>query len=395
MAEIADEEHPPWATPTWQRPRDERQRGGGGEMRRHTGKSAGASRVFLTLSSPDGSVAQTGRVEESARSGDDGGLPAADTILIVDDDAADRALLEAILTGAGYQVWQAERGVAALTQATVTPPDLILLDLLMPGMGGLEACRRLKEHPTTSRVPIIVVTALDHVTAKEASLTIGAEDFVTKPVRPDDLRARVHAMLKVRRIRQEIDRTLAYLHELAADRDAQRLAALTTVDGRAPAKPPARLTALPILLADDEAFTREFYEGLLTEHGFRVLAASDGVAALALVREHPVEVALLDLMMPGMSGLEVLERLHARDPDLPVIVLTAHATSRNAIAALKLGAFDFIVKGLDHDLVVLAVHRAVRHRHETQARNQEIERLRLRVASLEALQPPTVAPMGS
>ncbi len=364
-------------------------------MKRQPGTSAGAGRPFLARGSPDGLAPPTPWVEEGARSGDDGGVSVAETILIVDDDAADRALLEEILTGAGYQVQQAAGGEMALTKATVAPPDLILLDLLMPGMDGLEACRRLKEHPATSAVPVIVVTALGQVTAKEASLTTGADDFVTKPVRPDDLRARVQAMLKVRRIPQEIDRTLAYLHELAAARDAQRLAALPTVDGRASPKPPARLTVLPILLADDEAFTREFYGGLLTEHGFRVLAASDGVAALALARQHSVEVAILDLMMPGMSGLEVLERLHAGHPDLPVIVLTAHATSRNAIAALKLGAFDFIVKGLDHDLVVMALHRAIRHRREALARNQEIERLRLRVASLEALQPPTVAPMGS
>jgi DNA-binding NtrC family response regulator len=89
-------------------------------------------------------------------------------------------------------------------------------------------------------------------------------------------------------------------------------------------------------------------------------------------------------MMPGMSGLEVLERVHRQDPDLPVIMLTAFPSSQNAIAALKLGAFDFLVKGLSHELVLLAVHRAVRHRRETLARLQEIAQLRRRIDELVA-----------
>jgi len=175
----------------------------------------------------------------------------------------------------------AEGGEAALAQAKAAPPDLILLDLMMPGIGGHEVCQRLKKDPTTDGVPIIVVTAFGAMGAKEWALARGAEDFVLKPVQPEDLRARVSAMLKVRGIRQD------------------------------------------------------------------------------------------------------LERLHVQDPDLPVIMLTAYASSRNAIAALKLGAFDFIIKGLEHDLMLLAVHRAVRHRRETLNKKGEIEQLRARIAELE------------
>jgi CheY-like chemotaxis protein len=227
----------------------------------------------------------------------------AETILIVDDEPVNRALLEAILTEAGYQVEQAEGGEAALAQAKAAPPDLILLDLMMPGIGGHEVCQRLKKDPTTDGVPIIVVTAFGAMGAKEWALARGAEDFVLKPVQPEDLRARVSAMLKVRGIRQDLDRTLAYLHEREAARHAQRQAVLTNV--------------------------------------------------------------------------------LARTPGEPSPVLTAYASSRNAIAALKLGAFDFIIKGLEHDLMLLAVHRAVRHRRETLNKKGEIEQLRARIAELE------------
>jgi len=306
-----------------------------------------------------------------------------ETILVVDDEAVNRELLKAILEEAGYEVALARDGATALALATAVPPDLILLDLRMPGLSGLEVCEQLKRDPATQAVPVIMVTAHGEVTHKEAALTRGADDFVTKPVNAGDLRARVSAMLKVRRIREELDRTLAYLHELEAARHAQRRATLVHMLAGEPPKPPEPLTAPPILLVDDEALTRDFYKDLLSEHGFCVVAASNGSDALALIRQHPPEAAILDIMMPDMSGLEVLERLHAQDPDLPVIMLTAFPSSQNAITALKLGAFDFIVKGLDHTLVVLTVHRAVRYRRDALDRQQEVARLRARIAELE------------
>jgi len=318
---------------------------------------------------------------DSSRSGGEGSMP--ETILVVDDEAAGRELLEAILTGAGYRVEQADGGAAALARAGVAPPDLILLDLMMPGMGGFEVCRRLKQNPATTALPIIVVTAFGEVTHKEAALTSGADDFVTKPVDPEDLRARVAAMLKVRRIRQDLDRTLAYLHELEAARHAQRRQALARVVPGARLGIPQPLTAPPILLVEDEPVTRSLYGDLLAEHGFQVFAAATGAEALDQVRHHPVEAVVLDIVMPGMSGLEVLERLHAEDPDLPVIILTADTRSQSILAALKLGAFDFIVKGLEHDVVILAVHQAVRHRRDILDKQREIERLRTRIAELE------------
>jgi len=310
----------------------------------------------------------------------------AETILVVDDETAGRDLLEAILTGAGYRVEQADSGPAALARVDAAVPELILLDLMMPGMTGFEVCRRLKQHPRTAAVPVIVVTALGQVTHKEAALTSGADDFVTKPIDSGDILARVTAMLKVRRIRQELDRTLAYLHELETARHAQRRESLARVVSRVQ-EPPEPSTAPPILLVDDEALTRDFYGDQLTDHGFQVVVVADGAEALDQVLRHPVEAVILDIMMPRMSGLEVLEHLHAQDPDLPVIMLTADTRSQSVVTALKLGAFDFIVKGLEHDLVVLAVHRAVRHRRDTLNRQRETEQLRARIAELEGGRP--------
>ena len=310
-----------------------------------------------------------------------------DHILAVDDEEVNRDLLEAILAAEGYRITLATDGPTALTQAAASHPDLILLDLMMPGMSGLETCRRLKQDPATAGVPVIVVTALGQISDKEAALACGADDFVTKPVRPDDLRARVRAMLNVRPIPRDLDRALAYLHELEAARHTPQREAPTPVIPGAPPQPATGVVPIPILLVDDDAFTRTFYADLLVEHGFQVFAAETSEEGLELVRRHPVETALLDIVMPGMSGLELLERLHTQYADLPVIMLTAHANSQHSIAALKLGAFDFIIKGLDRDLVVLAVHRAVRHRREQEALKGEIQRLEGQIRDQEGARP--------
>jgi len=310
-----------------------------------------------------------------------------ESILVVDDEAVNRDLLEAVLVDAGYQVHLADGGSEALAHVASAPPELILLDLMMPGMNGLEACQRLKQDPGTAGIPVIVVTALGQITTKEVAMTSGADDFVAKPIQPKDLVARVKAMLRVRGIRQGLDRTLAYLHELEGAQHAHRREALGSLIPQASSTPIQEATVLPILLADDDPLTRQFYGELLAEHGFQVIAASDGQQALELVQRHPVEAAILDIMMPGMSGLEVMGHLHAQDPDLPVVMLTAHASSRKALAALTLGAFDFIVKGLDHDLVVLAVHRAVRQRRAAIEQKRENEWLRSRLAESEGHRP--------
>ena len=307
-------------------------------------------------------------------------------VLVVDDEAVNREFIEAILIDAGYEVVMASDGASALAEVQAHPPDLILLDLLMPGMHGLEVCQRLKQKEATVRIPVIVVTAVGQITAKEAALTNGADDFVTKPFQPADLCARVQAMLKVRQIRGDLDRTLAYLHELETERRAQRRQALVQAGaGELPERSDGP-TRIPILLVDDEVLTREFYGDLLTEHGFCVLAASSGTEAVSFIASKPVETVVLDIVMPEVSGLEVLEMLHWQDPDLPVIMLTGHATAQNAMAALKLGAFDFIVKGLDPALVVMAIHRAVRHRRNALEHREESVRLHARIQELEAEQ---------
>lgn len=308
------------------------------------------------------------------------------SILVVDDEPANLDLLEGVLSPAGYTVRAASSGLSALQAVKEDLPDLILLDLMMPGMSGFEVCERLRAEERTARIPVIIVTALGRLGIKERVLALGADDYLTKPIQPDEVLARVEAMMRVRHLREDLDRTLAYLHELEVARHAHRRRMLAGISAAAvePPRVPEGQAAPVVLLVDDEGLTRLFYGDLLTEHGFQVVAVARGEEALAEAPRYPFEAVVLDLMLPEMSGLETLERLRKPLPDVPVIILTAHPTSQRAIAALKLGAFDFIVKGLQHDLVILAVRRAVRRFADLRQQKQVIANLEARIRELEA-----------
>lgn len=308
------------------------------------------------------------------------------SVLIVDDEPENLELLEAILTPAGHRVRKATGGREALQAVEQEVPELILLDLMMPGVSGFDVCEMLRADERTARIPIIIVTALDQLLVKERVLGLGADDCLTKPIQGTEVVARVEAMLKVRHLRQNLDRALAYLHELEVARHGHRRRTLEALEGAAAgmAREPGDPTASMVLLVDDEELTRHFYGDLLVEHGFRVVAVASGTEALEAASHHPVEAVLLDIMMPGQSGLETLERLQQRFPDLPVIILTAHPSSQNAITALKLGAFDFIVKGLQPELLVVAVRRAIHRFAEIRGNGELIAALELRVRDLES-----------
>jgi len=127
-------------------------------------------------------------------------------ILVVDDRADSRKLLALHLQREGWAVQLAADGEQALALAARTAPDLVLLDVLMPGMDGLEVCRRLRARPATARVPVVMLTSLDETEDCVRGLEAGADDFVHKPFRPEELRARVRSLLRVKALFDEVER---------------------------------------------------------------------------------------------------------------------------------------------------------------------------------------------
>ncbi|MFL2433447.1 sigma-54-dependent Fis family transcriptional regulator [bacterium] len=122
------------------------------------------------------------------------------------------------------------------------------------------------------------------------------------------------------------------------------------------------LDGVSILVADDEEIMREILYSLLTREGCHVRMTNDGETAVQVVREEPFDAVLLDIMMPGLNGLDALEKLKKFDTDLPVIMITAYGTTSNTREAFKRGAFDFVEKPFKNDDVLLVVRNAVAQR---------------------------------
>jgi two-component system, sensor histidine kinase and response regulator len=132
-----------------------------------------------------------------------------ETILIVDDTPANLGVLVETLGCAGYQLMVAEDGEEALAQTEQTEPDLILLDVMMPGLDGFETCRRFKRRATTRDVPVLFMTALHETADKVKAFAAGGVDYITKPIEHEEALARVRTHLALRRLRRELEEQLA------------------------------------------------------------------------------------------------------------------------------------------------------------------------------------------
>ena len=162
-------------------------------------------------------------------------------ILIADDSATTRALLDRVLTARGFEVCAVADGDAALTAVAHERPDLVLADVVMPGLDGYELCRRLKADPDTRLTPVVLVTGLGDRESRIAGLEAGADDFLTKPLDSHELLARVRSLVRLKRYTDALETADALIRSLALAVEArdpnvvghcERMAAYVTWLGR-------------------------------------------------------------------------------------------------------------------------------------------------------------------
>lgn len=235
-------------------------------------------------------------------------------MLVVDDIEANVRLLSRILKNAGHEISTAQSGEEALEKVISESPDVVLLDVMMPGMDGFEVCRRLRDDPRTSTLPVVMVTALQETEDRVKALEAGADDFLTKPVDSVEVVARVRSLLRVKRGRDALEKSYADLKSAESLRDD--LSEMLVHDLRTP------LTTLlgPLEMLEGEQF------GNLNETQREVVAMSarSGYRLLYLVNElldiskmeggrmtlQPREV---DLRKVGEEALEQVVVVHSTD----------------------------------------------------------------------------------
>jgi putative two-component system response regulator len=142
-------------------------------------------------------------------------------VLIVDDIAASCLLLAALLAPDDYDVRTVDEGADVLRLIRADPPDLILMDVMMPGVDGFQACRAIKQDPSTWLIPVVLVSALVSTTNRLRGIEAGADDFITKPINGIELRARVRSLLRIKRHTDDLDSAQSVMVSLAMTIEAR------------------------------------------------------------------------------------------------------------------------------------------------------------------------------
>lgn len=175
------------------------------------------------------------------------------TVLVADDEASNRELMTELLSLEGFDVIAVPDGVAAINELNKTHPDLILLDVLMPRMGGLEVCKRIKSNPETFLIPVILTTSLTDKQDRINGIQVGADDFLSRPIDRTELVARVRSLVRLKQRTDELERAEAVLFSLARSIEGkdpythghcERLADYSAVLGEALNLPAEQITAL-------------------------------------------------------------------------------------------------------------------------------------------------------
>ena len=255
-------------------------------------------------------------------------------ILVVDDVEANVRLLEAKLTLEYYEVLAAGDGSSALQVAHDERPDIILLDVMMPGMDGFETCRRLKADPVTRHIPVVLVTALDGREDKLKGLDAGADDFVTKPIDDVILFARVRSLLRLKSVMDELRER---------EESGRRLGVDTDGAGR------LRGSGGRILIVDDNARqVQKMVDHLSAEH--RPMVESDPAAAIIAARG-PIDLMIVNVSSAEFDGLRFVAQTRSTEAArrIPILAVVDPADRSRLLKALELGVNDILLRPVDSE----------------------------------------------
>lgn len=285
------------------------------------------------------------------------------TILIVEDDPAVLEMLQLLFDGEGHHTLAAADGHQALELAAkeATVPDLIIADYNLPkGLNGLQTIARLHEQ-TRRAIPAVILTG---DISTDSLLEIAAQGCVhmNKPVRANELT----------RLAQRLITTPGSVSPDGAQKSPLNVEA----DKEVPT----------IFVVDDDHAIRETMRDLLNENGYAVEVFADGAAFLKAYRSGRAGCLLVDVLMPGLGGVEVIERLKAAGHQLPAVMITGSGDVSMAVQAMKAGAVDFIEKPVSHDELLASVKRALDQTRTTATLSAHQMKATLSVASLTARQ---------
>ncbi len=243
------------------------------------------------------------------------------SVLLTDDSELIHKHTRGLLAEAGYEVREAYDGEEAWEMLQADPPDLLLTDVEMPRLGGYDLCRRVKDDERLREIPVVICSSLGEAADLERGFDAGADDYLVKPVVPEELVTRLHSLLATR---------------MASVRER-------------------------VLVVDDSAAIRHLVADCLRRQGFRVETAVDGADGLAKAQAEPPDLVLTDYDMPRMTGFELVHALRRtrETRDVPLVMLTARDTRRDQAQMRAAGLTSYLVKPFTTDKCIAIVERVL------------------------------------
>jgi two-component system cell cycle response regulator len=273
-------------------------------------------------------------------------------VLVVDDILANVKLLEARLSAEYFEVLTAYNGQDALDLLETERVDVVLLDVMMPGMDGFEVCSRIKRDPRNMHLPVVMITALDQPTDKIQGLRVGADDFLAKPVDDIGLVTRVKNLARLKALNDEMHLRMSSGAEIGL------------LPGARPDWSKPEVGARILLVEDQERAVQRVVAALSKMHTVDVEIGPQ--AALARLGDGSYDLLVASLNLAGADGLRLCSQVRSleRLRHLPIMVIAEPADEQRLLRALDMGVNDYLVRPVDrHELIARVRTQVRRKRH--------------------------------
>ncbi|MCB1562239.1 MAG: PleD family two-component system response regulator [Alphaproteobacteria bacterium] len=272
-------------------------------------------------------------------------------VLVVDDIMPNVKLLEAKLAGEYYDVLTATNGHEALRKAEQESPDIVLLDVMMPGMDGFEVCAKIKSNPKISHIPVVMVTALTDVEDRVKGLEAGADDFLSKPINDTALMARVRSLIRLKMATDEWRVRENTANQLGVIEKSSSAMAESTKNAQ-------------ILIVEDQDFERRKIEGALAQDHDTLVSVGSGAEAMALVNSRAFDLIIVSLNLENEDGLRLCSHLKSneRTRSLPIVMVASSPDMPRVAQGLEMGAYDYILRPIDPNELLARVRTQVRRK---------------------------------
>ncbi len=272
-------------------------------------------------------------------------------VLVVDDILPNVKLLEAKLSAEYYEVLTATSGMEALEKVEHQSPDIILLDIMMPGMDGFEVCKRIKENPQSAHIPVVMVTALTDVADKVRGLEAGADDFLSKPINDTALMARVRSLVRLKMSTDEWR-----VRENTANQ-------LGVVESSASAMSQSAENAR-ILVVEDKGFEQKKISDTLEKDHDHIVNVKSGPEALEQVSKHDFDLLIVSLNMDSEDGLRLCSHFRSNEKtrNIPIVMIGNEEDLERIAHGLEIGVHDYILRPVERNELLARVRTQVRRK---------------------------------